>query len=118
MRKWKALCPKRETDKKDSDGQPIMVLDFVFPNGLGHVESLQNIYKRYWDPIQPKAFKDESHPDHKPPHFGFHSLRHVAARMFIAYLNWTPNRDPGSHGTFPSVSATKISTRGRPILEE
>ncbi|WP_439925296.1 tyrosine-type recombinase/integrase [Nitrobacter sp. JJSN] len=92
LREWKVLCPKRETDKKDDAGQPIMVLDLVFPNGLGHVESLQNIYKRYWDPIQPKAFKDESNPEHKPPRFGFHSLRHVAASMFIAYLNWTPKR--------------------------
>ena len=26
------------------------------------------------------------------PHFGFHSLRHVASSLFIAYLGWTPKR--------------------------
>jgi integrase len=70
LREWKPACPASK-------------LDLVFPNGYGNPESLQNIYKRFWDPVQEKCGL---------PHFGFHSLRHVAASLFIAYLGWTPKR--------------------------
>jgi integrase len=83
LRGWKSVCPKRDSGEKDPNGKPALVLDLVFPNGLGNVESLQNIYKRFWDPVQEKC---------ELPHYGFHSLRHVAASLFIAYLGWTPKR--------------------------
>jgi integrase len=70
LREWKPTCPASK-------------LDLVFPNGYGNPESLQNIYKRFWTPVQEKCGL---------PHFGFHSLRHVAASLFIAYLGWTPKR--------------------------
>ena len=70
LREWKATCPASK-------------FDLVFPNGYGNAESIQNIYKRFWDPVQEKCGL---------PHFGFHSLRHVAASLFIAYLGWTPKR--------------------------
>jgi integrase len=70
LREWKSSCPASK-------------LDLVFPNGYGNPESLQNIYKRFWAPVQKKC---------ELPHFGFHSLRHVAASLFIAYLGWTPKR--------------------------
>jgi integrase len=70
LREWKLICPMGD-------------LGLVFPNGLGNVESIQNIYKRFWDPVQEKCGL---------PHYGFHALRHVAASLFIAYLNWTPKR--------------------------
>jgi integrase len=109
LREWKETCPKRDSGAKDASGQPVMVLDLVFPNGLGNVESLQNIYKRFWTPVQVKAgladiepvLDDRGKPvldeDGAPrivavPKFSFHALRHVAASLFIAYLGWTPKR--------------------------
>jgi integrase len=83
LREWKLTCPKRDSGKKDANGNAVMVLDLVFPNGVGNVESIQNIYKRFWNPVQEECGL---------PHYGFHALRHVAASLFIAYLNWTPKR--------------------------
>jgi integrase len=86
LRKWLEDCPKGE-------------LGLVFPNGAGNVETLPNIYKRFWKPIQLKCEltidsgeKDaEGNPvlDHR---YGFHMLRHAAASLFIQYLGWTPKR--------------------------
>lgn len=70
LREWKVTRPKGD-------------LGLVFPNGLGNVESIQNWYKRFWVPVQEQCGL---------PHYGFHALRHVAASLFIAYLNWTPKR--------------------------
>jgi integrase len=70
LREWKPSCPASKSD-------------LVFPNGYGNAESIQNIYKRFWTPVQEKCGL---------PHYGFHSLRHVAASLFIAYLAWTPKR--------------------------
>ena len=49
---WKLACPRRDTGKKDADGNPIKELHFVFPNGMGNVELQQNIVKRHWHPLQ------------------------------------------------------------------
>jgi integrase len=70
LKEWRAICPPSS-------------LDLVFGNGRGNVESIQNIYKRFWVPVQEKCGL---------PHYGFHALRHVAASLFIAYLGWTPKR--------------------------
>ncbi|MFX5603135.1 hypothetical protein ABTD90_21550, partial [Acinetobacter baumannii] len=45
-REWKLACPKRDTGKKDANGEPIKVLDLVFPNGVGKVESQSNLLER------------------------------------------------------------------------
>jgi len=42
LRQWKHECPKGE-------------LDLVFPNGSGNVESLTNLWKRFWIPVQLKC---------------------------------------------------------------
>ena len=84
LREWKAACPKVDTGKKDESGEPIMALDLVFPNGHGHVEELHNWNKRFWTPLQDKCELAQ--------HFDFHTLRHVAASLFIQYLGWTPKR--------------------------
>jgi integrase len=42
LREWKLACPKGE-------------LGLVFPNGAGNVESLSNIVKRHWHPLQVAA---------------------------------------------------------------
>jgi integrase len=39
LRQWRIACP-------------ISQLDLVFPNGVGNVESLPNIVKRVWNPLQ------------------------------------------------------------------
>ena len=39
LKQWKEECPKGE-------------LDLVFPNGAGNVESLTNVWKRFWIPLQ------------------------------------------------------------------
>jgi integrase len=52
LREWKLACPRRDTGKKDANGEPIKELHYVFPNGQGHVESQGNIVKRHWHPLQ------------------------------------------------------------------
>ena len=76
LKQWRDTCPPGE-------------LDLVFPNGRGNVESLTNIYKRYWQPIQ---IKTGLVGDPGEPRYGFHMLRHAAASLFIQYLGWTPKR--------------------------
>lgn len=76
LRQWKATCPVGE-------------LGLVFPNGAGKIEGHPNIVKRVWDPLQIKCGLVGS--DGKA-RYGFHSLRHAAASLFIAHLNWTPKR--------------------------
>ena len=78
LREWHAACPT---------GKP----GLVFPNGRGNVESLQNIYKRYWTPTQVASGLVSDGPSPRP-RYRFHALRHAAASLFIAYLGWTPKR--------------------------
>jgi integrase len=52
LREWKLACPRRDTGKKDANGEPVKELHFVFPNGKGHVESHENIVQRHWMPLQ------------------------------------------------------------------
>jgi integrase len=86
LRQWRTGCPKGE-------------LDLVFPNGRGRVETLTNIYKRCWQPLQVKCglvvdsgAKDKDAQPIIEPRYGFHMLRHAAASLFIQYLGWTPKR--------------------------
>lgn len=37
LREWKLACPKRDTGRKDAQGNAIKELYFVFPNGKGNV---------------------------------------------------------------------------------
>jgi integrase len=77
LREWKLACPKRKG-----------VLDLVFPNGDGNVETLSNIYRRGLGAVQMAAgiTKDAEHPK-----YGLHSLRHAAASLFIEQ-GFTPKR--------------------------
>jgi integrase len=86
LRQWKDDCPTGD-------------LGLAFPNGAGNVESLTNIYKRCWKPLQLKCGladdtgrKDEAGNPVLEARYGFHMLRHAAASLFIQYLNWTPKR--------------------------
>ena len=100
MREWKLICPKRDTGKKDATGEPIGVLDLVFPTGSGNVELLSNIMQRGFDPIQVEAGVSEIKPvldDADKPvlddagapkkvtvgKYGMHALRHACASLWI-----------------------------------
>jgi integrase len=100
LREWKLICPKRDTGKKDPNGESIMVLDLVFPTGNGKCESHSNIVQRGFGPIQLAAgvteTKSELDAAGKPvldasgapkevvvPKYGLHALRHAAASLWI-----------------------------------
>jgi integrase len=75
LREWKLACPTGE-------------LGLVFPNRLGKVQSLSNIARRVWRPLQKAAgLVDEA----GEPLFNFHALRHFAASLWIE-LGFTPKR--------------------------
>jgi integrase len=83
---WKEACPASD-------------LDLVFSNGSGNVESLPNIWHRFWSPLQIKCGvsidsgeRDESGEPIMKAKYGFHMLRHAAASLFIQHLGWTPKR--------------------------
>jgi integrase len=63
LREWKLQCARRDTGKKDANGEPIKELHFVFPNGKGHVESHENIVQRHWMPLQIVAGLSVPAPD-------------------------------------------------------
>lgn len=101
LREWKLVCPKRDTGKKDANGDPVKVLDLVFPTGNGKVESHSNIAQRGFDPIQiAVGIVGEPVPaldaDGKPilnnageivmrevAKYGMHALRHACASLWI-----------------------------------
>jgi integrase len=86
LREWKLRCPKK-------DGR----LAFVFPNGRGNIETLNNIVERAWLPTQLTAGVTETerdaqgnqmrdqdgHPLLKAKYTGFHTLRHFFASWCI-----------------------------------
>ena len=76
LKQWRDECPKGP-------------LDLVFPNGSGNVESLTNIWKRFWIPLQIECGMTSNTGE---PLYGFHALRHAAASLFIQYLKWSPKR--------------------------
>jgi hypothetical protein len=55
LREWKLACPRRLTDVKDSEGNPVKELHYVFPTGTGNIESRSNITKRGFLPTQVRA---------------------------------------------------------------
>jgi integrase len=99
LREWKLKCPGRKTGQKDTDGNPIRELHFVFPNGAGHVENHGNIVNRGLWPAQiaagvtapvlddPGASKvdDKGKPIVAAKYTGLHALRHF-------YASWCINR--------------------------
>jgi len=80
LRQWRLECPKGE-------------LDLVFPNTLGNIEGLQNIWERFFKPLQLACEVSTPGKGGKArAKYGLHALRHAAATLFIAYLGWTPKR--------------------------
>jgi integrase len=66
LREWKLACP---------------IGEFVFPNGNGRVEALNNILTRGWHPAQVAA--GVVNRDGGAKYTGFHSLRHFFASWCI-----------------------------------
>jgi hypothetical protein len=89
LRQWQAECPQRDTGKVDANGEAIREPWLVFPNGDGNVESFQNIWHRFWIPVQPSCGLTTPTGETK---YGWYRLRHAAASLFIAHLKWSPNR--------------------------
>lgn len=93
LREWKLVCPKRPTGKTDDNGEKVMVLDLVFPNGTGKVEQLNNILRRGLHPawLAAGVAVESGDVDKKgnsvmvPKYTGMHALRHF-------YASWCINR--------------------------
>lgn len=93
LKEWKLACPRRNTGKKDADGNAVTVLDLAFPNGAGNVEGLRNILRRGLHPawISAGISVDTGEKDEKgdsvlePKYTGMHCLRHW-------YASWCINR--------------------------
>ena len=93
LKEWKLACPRRDTGKKDADGNAVTVFDLVFPNGAGNVEGLRNILRRGLHPawIAAGVSIDSGQKDEKgdsvleAKYTGLHCLRHW-------YASWCINR--------------------------
>jgi integrase len=94
LKEWKLACPQRDTGRKDASGQPIKVLDLVFPNGAGNVEAYPNITTRGIWPIQIAAgvvadagkLDKDGQPILEPKYSGLHAMRHW-------FASWCINRE-------------------------
>jgi len=75
LREWKLRCPKGE-------------LDLVFPNSVGKPCTVPNLRDRVLAPLQAAAGISPAYRSK----YGWHSLRHASASLFIQHLGWTPKR--------------------------
>jgi integrase len=110
LREWRLICPRRDTGRKDNQGEPIKELDLVFPNGKGKVESLANIINRGLLPAQHRAgvTVDTGEVDAEGKfitaarYTGMHALRHF-------YASWCINRpQDGGLGLPPKVVQERL----------
>lgn len=110
LREWRLTCPRRDTGRKDDDGQPIKELDLVFPNGKGKVESLANMINRGLLPAQLRAgvifdtgvVDEQGNAIAAPKYTGMHALRHF-------YASWCINRpQDGGLGLPPKVVQERL----------
>jgi integrase len=91
LREWRLSCPRRATGELDANGEPITVLELVFPNGKGNIESLANIINRGLIPVQiaagvtlPTAKTDvDGNFVLAAKYTGMHDLRHFHASWLI-----------------------------------
>lgn len=91
LREWQLACPRRDTGKRDDAGNPIKVLDLVFPNGAGKVESHGNIINRGLVPAMLAAgvtigtgqVDEDGAPVLAAKYTGLHALRHFYASWCI-----------------------------------
>ena len=89
LREWKLACPRRDTGRRDEEGEPIGELHYVFPNRKGNLESHANIITRGWWPAQVAAGISVSTVDGKgeqvarAKYTGLHTTRHFFASWCI-----------------------------------
>jgi integrase len=107
LKEWRLACPKLKVEEK---GETRHVLDLVFPNGSGKVESLANIINRGLVPMMIKAgvtietggTDPNGDPVLKAKYTGMHSLRHF-------YASWCINRpEDGGLGLPPKVVQERL----------
>lgn len=105
LREWQLACPRRDTGKRDAEGQPVKVLELVFPNGAGKVENLNNMLQRGLHPLWIKAgvtietgeVDKNGKPVPAPKYTGLHCLRHW-------FASWCINRrEDGGLGLTPKI---------------
>lgn len=105
LREWKLSCPRRDSGRKDAQGEAIRELHLVFPNGQGNIENKGNISKRGLIPTMIAAGvtvpTDKLDKDGKPVlaarYTGMHALRHF-------YASWCINPvSAGGQGLSPKV---------------
>lgn len=110
LREWKLVCPRRNTGKTNDNGEPIKVLDLVFPSGAGNVETRGNIVKRGLIPAMIKAgltvdtgrIDEEGKPILSAKYSGLHSLRHF-------YASWCLNpAAAGGQGLSPKAVQERL----------
>jgi integrase len=99
LKEWKLACPRRDTGRNDIEGNAITELHYVFPNGLGKLESHANIINRGLIPaLQTAGITDGD----KAKYTGLHSLRHF-------YASWCINRpEDGGLGLPPKVVQERL----------
>lgn len=99
LKEWKLACPHRSTGRKDTDGQIITEQHYVFPNGVGKLESHANIINRGLVPAMKEAGITDGD---KAKYTGLHSLRHF-------YASWCINRpEDGGLGLPPKVVQERL----------
>lgn len=107
LKEWKLACPRLSVIE---GGRELHVVDLVFPNGSGKVESLANIINRGLVPMMLKAGvsvdsgeRDEAdEPILKAKYTGMHALRHF-------YASWCINRkEDGGLGLPPKVVQERL----------
>jgi integrase len=76
LRQWRQSCPAS-------------AIELVFPGSGGAIESYFTIRSSFWIPIQERLGMTTADGQAR---YGFHSLRHAAASLFVANLGWTPKR--------------------------
>jgi integrase len=89
LKEWNLACPRRDRGKKGEND--LGVLDLVFPNGAGKVESHANFCNRFWYPMQIEIglTQDTGKTDATGQpilraKYGFHCLRHFFASWLLA----------------------------------
>jgi integrase len=97
LKEWKLTCPRRDTGKRDAQGNLVGELHYVFPNLKGNIESHPNIVSRGLCPVQVAAgvtvpvldndgkprLDEDGTPMVQAKYTGMHALRHFFASWCI-----------------------------------
>ena len=107
LREWKLQCPKRDSGRKDAQGNAIGEWHLVFPNGVGNVESLSNILQRGLAPtliaagVTKRAVDEKGQPIDAPKYGGLHAFRHY-------FASWCINREVDGGRELPAKNVQEL----------